>query len=384
MSELPGRPNLDQLRRQARELLRAAVDGEPAALTRIRAFSPRVSLSAAQLTLAREYGFASWPALHAAVESRLAELPLGEDSTGRAGTRWSFGGAAALETPAGTLYPGGLLAGPDHASMDASLMASGETWPRLVPTPGDASTRERGREAATQAAVALAETVADTVVVTDDQGTTYALRARGITRDGERGLVLLDLRVDPVPPAECAWLELGVRDGAAVRLLPSARPVTHVRRLAPVPDTPAARERSAHAPALTDAQAEDGPQLHLDLAAVLPGIDDIVVRVDSLFSEPGTWRVYLSAEPSWWIYSADRQRKWPVMAVHAEDDLGGRYVSEFGGSSSDRAREELILSFQPRLNPAARTLILTFRPFHPVTEQVTGGAEPVTVELRLP
>ena len=65
MPELPGRPNLDQLRRQARELLRAAADGEPAALTRIRAFSQRVSLSAAQLAVAREHGCASWPALHA-------------------------------------------------------------------------------------------------------------------------------------------------------------------------------------------------------------------------------------------------------------------------------------------------------------------------------
>jgi len=63
--ELPDRPNLDQLRRQARELLRAAADGEPAALTRIRAFSQRVSLSAAQLAVAREHGCASWPALHA-------------------------------------------------------------------------------------------------------------------------------------------------------------------------------------------------------------------------------------------------------------------------------------------------------------------------------
>ena len=62
MSELPGRPNLDQLRRQARELLRAAADGEPAALARVRAFSERVSLSAAQLAVAREYGFEPKPA----------------------------------------------------------------------------------------------------------------------------------------------------------------------------------------------------------------------------------------------------------------------------------------------------------------------------------
>ena len=101
MSELPGRPNIDQLRRQARELLRAAADGEPAALARVRAFSERVSLSAAQLAVAREYGFASWPALHAEVERRLAELPRGEGEAGRAGTGWSSGGGSPIETVAG-------------------------------------------------------------------------------------------------------------------------------------------------------------------------------------------------------------------------------------------------------------------------------------------
>ena len=49
MSELPDRPDLDQLRRQARELLRAAADGEPRAVARLRAVSERVTLSAAQL-----------------------------------------------------------------------------------------------------------------------------------------------------------------------------------------------------------------------------------------------------------------------------------------------------------------------------------------------
>ena len=87
MSELPGRPNIDQLRRQARELRRAAADGESAALARVRAFSERVSLSAAQLAVAREYGFASWPALHAEVERRLAALPPGEGEAGRAEQR---------------------------------------------------------------------------------------------------------------------------------------------------------------------------------------------------------------------------------------------------------------------------------------------------------
>jgi hypothetical protein len=59
MSELPGRPDIDQLRRQARELLRAARGGDPHALSRLRAVSERVTLSAAQLALAREHGFPS-------------------------------------------------------------------------------------------------------------------------------------------------------------------------------------------------------------------------------------------------------------------------------------------------------------------------------------
>ena len=71
MSELPGRPDLDQLRRQARELLRAATDGDQQPWPG-SALSERVSLSAAQLAVAREHGFASWPGLRAEAERRLA------------------------------------------------------------------------------------------------------------------------------------------------------------------------------------------------------------------------------------------------------------------------------------------------------------------------
>jgi len=58
MADLPARPDLDQLRHQARELLRAAQRGNPEATARIRAVSDRIILSSAQLALAREYGFA--------------------------------------------------------------------------------------------------------------------------------------------------------------------------------------------------------------------------------------------------------------------------------------------------------------------------------------
>jgi Family of unknown function (DUF5990)/Domain of unknown function (DUF5655) len=76
MSALPGRPDLDQLRRQARELLRAAAAGDERALRRIRVVSQQQTLSAAQLAIAREYGFASWPKLRAEVLRRQAGTEL--------------------------------------------------------------------------------------------------------------------------------------------------------------------------------------------------------------------------------------------------------------------------------------------------------------------
>ena len=75
MSALPGRPDLDQLRRQARELARAAAANDDQALRRIRAVSQKQTLSAAQLAIAREYGFASWPKLRAEVLRRQGAEP---------------------------------------------------------------------------------------------------------------------------------------------------------------------------------------------------------------------------------------------------------------------------------------------------------------------
>src|SRR5215469_16400146 len=77
MSALPGRPDLDQLRRQARELLRAAAANGEEALRRIRAVSEKQTLSAAQLAIAREHGFPSWPKLRAEVLRRQADTERG-------------------------------------------------------------------------------------------------------------------------------------------------------------------------------------------------------------------------------------------------------------------------------------------------------------------
>jgi hypothetical protein len=443
MPDLPERPNLDQLRRQARELLRAAADDEPAALTRIRAVSGRVSLSVAQLAVAREYGFASWTALHAEVERRLAELPPPGTGAGQALTRWSFGGAAAIETAAGTLYPGVLVAGPGGAALDASLTPTWQTQDRLAlpPAPISSSARLGHSNALTD----LAEAIVSAVSLTDDQGTTYVLDVEGIQDYSglgqDRGPVSLRLGVAPVPERARGWLELRGLDGSAARLVPSPRPDARVSRLAPVPEGPAARElselalhliglsrlgadqeemerygslaltrtaeiqQSAEPGAVGDlpghlarlcafltgrgpadglprewssmisaADHADGAERHLDISATLPAVDDIVVRVDSLVSEPGYWKVYLRAEPNWWTYSADQNRKWAAMLAHAEDDLGGLYLSQFGGSTGHGDHEELILRFLPRLNPLARTLTLTF----------THRAEQVSIELQLP
>jgi hypothetical protein len=51
MPQLPDRPDLAQLRRQARELLRAAADGDADAIRRVRQVSEKTTLSTAQLAL---------------------------------------------------------------------------------------------------------------------------------------------------------------------------------------------------------------------------------------------------------------------------------------------------------------------------------------------
>jgi hypothetical protein len=70
MAYLPARPDLDQLRHQAKDLLHAAQRGDSEAIARISAVSGRVILSSAQLAIAREYGFPSWAKLKLEVERR--------------------------------------------------------------------------------------------------------------------------------------------------------------------------------------------------------------------------------------------------------------------------------------------------------------------------
>jgi len=80
-TRLPARPDLPQERKRAKELLRALRGNDAEATSRLRTSHPRfaastlsdlgaadLKLSDAQLVIAREYGFPSWPALKASIE----------------------------------------------------------------------------------------------------------------------------------------------------------------------------------------------------------------------------------------------------------------------------------------------------------------------------
>jgi ankyrin repeat protein len=72
-ASLPPAPSLEQLRKQAKELLRAHRAGDPQAVARVAAHEPGepLKLTGAQHVVAREHGFPSWSRLKAYVE-RLA------------------------------------------------------------------------------------------------------------------------------------------------------------------------------------------------------------------------------------------------------------------------------------------------------------------------
>ena len=65
----PVRPNLEQLKHQAKDLLRAIRQGDPSAVVELRKHHPKAieagdaKLADAQLALARSYGLPSWPRL---------------------------------------------------------------------------------------------------------------------------------------------------------------------------------------------------------------------------------------------------------------------------------------------------------------------------------
>ena len=80
---LPARPSLSSLKAQAKQLFALIRENDPAGHDRLQACLPHFAapdtdqaptLADAQFVLAREYGFASWPKLHAAVQGRLQPI----------------------------------------------------------------------------------------------------------------------------------------------------------------------------------------------------------------------------------------------------------------------------------------------------------------------
>jgi ankyrin repeat protein len=146
-SALPDRPNLEQLKKQAKSLLHAARANDPAALRRfaeLPAFKGRhaadaaalgLALHDAQSVIAREHGFDSWNELREEVEARTLPVDAALDEFVRCATGGASGRAARLLA----LHPGlataslysSLVLG-DAASVAARLRAE----PALATTPG--------------------------------------------------------------------------------------------------------------------------------------------------------------------------------------------------------------------------------------------------------
>ncbi len=106
IQSLPARPNLEQYKKQAKELLRAWRNSESDALARVEehAHESAASLTTAQLIIAREHGFASWQKFADEIESiRVARVVAETDDPVAAFTR-----AATVPTD-GSDHAGGTL-----------------------------------------------------------------------------------------------------------------------------------------------------------------------------------------------------------------------------------------------------------------------------------
>lgn len=130
--DLPEHPNLDHLANQAKALLRGVAAGEPAAQALVAEFHPRppapFRLTAAQLVIARSYGFPSWPALRRYLQQRATHT--------RAPHRQPVGGplATAADRVEEFLRLGCLVYGGDDISRHAEARAMLAADPSLAAT----------------------------------------------------------------------------------------------------------------------------------------------------------------------------------------------------------------------------------------------------------
>jgi hypothetical protein len=424
MPEFPDRPDIDQLRHQARDLHRAATAGVPAAVTRIRAVSDRVSLASAQLAVAREYGYPSWPALRREVQRRRADpVELRARNVGAGGgwlgQRYSFGGGAPLPTAEGVLSTGLLTAGAVRSELDASAMLPARVRPSPAETGRGSDHRRRWQP----------PSFGD-LTGADDQGRTYAARfAGGSIHPNRPGAVpqpsFLSFGLEPTPPASAAWVELRGQDGAVARLARSpqvALRVSEVRAVAARevalrdidalgywllesrhgrPASDMTRECAAARARSAEMQQSGGISADSELPRELARLCDALTERRLPRDLPARWQRFLDAaseadgpelhldlatalpridglalqldhllsRPEFWRlylrvvptwWGSADGRKWELVRVRAEDDRGGRYRPTFGGSAGHEEYEELKLGFTPRIDPLARRLRLSF------------------------
>ena len=135
MTPLPARPNLEQLKKQAKSLLRAAQEGRIDALDRFAALpslasrsredlASTIALHDAQSVIAREHGFDSWATLRDEVEARTLSFDAALDEFVRCATGGASGRAERLlalhpAIASATLYTALVLG--DAASVETRL-----------------------------------------------------------------------------------------------------------------------------------------------------------------------------------------------------------------------------------------------------------------------
>ena len=138
---LPAHPNLDQLKNQAKDLLKACASGDPDALKRFHRAFRRADPQRCPVRVAREYGFAGWPALKAHVDSLTPDDPekLDAGHRGRRRRRRPLDAQAIPFAPEADQRPDRLVRlaaveqRPEHAMIDALVEAGADlngksTW----------------------------------------------------------------------------------------------------------------------------------------------------------------------------------------------------------------------------------------------------------------
>jgi len=197
---LPDSPDLDQLRRQAKDLLRAARAADPTSLNRFRILPPlahagddelaRASLALhdAQSVIAREHGFPSWNALRERVE----ELALGVDDAVREFVEAATDGRTSRAERLLALHPR-LASASVHAALVLGDAAAVEAHLRRHPAFVRDAGGPRGWEPLHY-------------VCYDSLGRSSAASAEGLVAIARR---LLELGADP--NTRFPWLHHGVR-----------------------------------------------------------------------------------------------------------------------------------------------------------------------------